>query len=261
VEKSATIGELAKALAKAQAAMKPVIADSENPYFKSKYADLAAVWENCRKPLTDNGLSVVQVIEHEDNTRVVVKTILLHESGEWISSRLGLTPVKNDPQSIGSAITYGRRYSLAAMVGVCAEDEDDDAEKATGRDHPTPPPTRTSQQHHQPQQKNNTPQEQQKSQQKSQQKPGAAGSPLVTDQQLKKIYATSRSLGLEKETMIAIIQKRYQKQSSKELTKQEASDLIEYMTKLENGEESWVPGDAWEPEGSGADGHVDAADQ
>jgi len=130
MEMSNTISELAKALCKAQTSMKPVIADSENPFFKSKYADLAAVWENCRKPLTDNGLSVVQILENE-NGHVIVKTVLLHESGEWISSRLALTPVKTDPQSTGSAITYGRRYSLAALVGVCAEDEDDDAEKAT----------------------------------------------------------------------------------------------------------------------------------
>ncbi len=71
---------------------------------------------------------------------------------------------------------------------------------------------------------------------------------LATENQLKKLYAMSKELGLEKETMIAILQERYQKQSSRELTKAEASDLIEYMTKLENGEEEWIPGDAWEPE-------------
>jgi len=126
---SESIAELAKALAKAQAAMKPVPKDSENPFFKSKYADLAAVWENCRKPLTENGLAVIQIPENEGE-EVVITTILAHESGEWISGKLRLPPTKTDPQGVGSAITYGRRYALAAMVGVCAEDEDDDAEGA-----------------------------------------------------------------------------------------------------------------------------------
>jgi len=84
---------------------------------------------------------------------------------------------------------------------------------------------------------------------------------LATENQLKKLYAMSKELGLEKETMIAILQERYQKQSSRELTKAEASDLIEYMTKLENGEEEWIPGDAWEPEGGEAHDHTDTADQ
>jgi len=133
VERSETIGELAKALVKAQAAMRPVKKDLENPFFKSKYADLAAVWENCRKPLTENGLSVVQIPESEDGS-VIIKTVLLHESGEWISGQLQLTLAKSDPQAVGSAITYGRRYALAAMTGMCAEDEDDDGQKSSTPD-------------------------------------------------------------------------------------------------------------------------------
>ncbi len=99
------------------------------------------------------------------------------------------------------------------------------------------------------------------SQSKSQTKTVEANSAPATDNQLKKLFAMSKELGLEKETMIAILQERYQKQSSRELTKAEASDLIEYMTKLENGEEEWIPGDAWEPEGGEAHDHTDTADQ
>jgi len=220
MEMSNSISELAKALCKAQAAMKPVIADNENPYFKSKYADLAAVWENCRKPLTDNGLSVVQTLEHEDNldNRIVIKTVLLHESGEWISSRLALTPVKNDPQAIGSAITYGRRYSLAAMVGVASENEDDDAESATRQEY-----------HDAQVQQNNHPAK--RSAKVEQETP--------TDKQVKKLGAMVREIGLEKEAMIAIMQERYDKTSSKDLTKTEMSDLIDYLTKVKNGEEAF----------------------
>jgi len=145
VESSETIGELAKALVKAQASMRPVKKDLENPFFKSKYADLAAVWENCRKPLTENGLSVVQIPESEDGS-VIIKTVLLHESGEWISGQLRLTPAKADPQAVGSAITYGRRYALAAMVGMCAEDEDDDGQRSSApANNKTQQPSQSSQ--------------------------------------------------------------------------------------------------------------------
>lgn len=88
-------------------------------------------------------------------------------------------------------------------------------------------------------------------------------SDMMTEAQKKKIFAMWKELGLEKETMTAIMQERYGKSSSKELTKAEASDMIEYLTKLENGEESWIPGDAWEPESEGGsvDGYTDFANQ
>lgn len=123
--KSETIGKLAEALAKAQGLMKGAVKDSLNPFFKQKYADLAAVWEACKEPLSANGLAVVQTTDTSpEGAGVVIETMLLHASGEWISGRLLLTPVKNDPQGMGSAITYGRRYGLAAIVGVSPEDDD-----------------------------------------------------------------------------------------------------------------------------------------
>ena len=134
--KSETIGELAKALVKAQHAMDKAKKGSINPFFKSKYADLASVWEACKDHLADNGLSIVQTNDIIGNNEtalegVVVETTLRHTSGEWISGRLAMKPTKADPQGIGSAITYARRYALAAMVGVCPED--DDAEGAVDR--------------------------------------------------------------------------------------------------------------------------------
>lgn len=129
MEKSETIGELAKALAKAQGAMVGAVKDQANPFFKSKYADLASVWDACRKPLADNGLSVVQTEEFffDNPDLVCVSTILMHESGEWIRGILAVKPVKSDPQAVGSAITYLRRYSLQSMVGVAPEDDDGNA--------------------------------------------------------------------------------------------------------------------------------------
>lgn len=118
--------ELATALAKAQAAMKPALKDSTNPHFKSKYADLTSVWEACRDALTKNGLSVAQVTEF-DGEQTWIRTILLHSSGEQLEGRYPLRPVQNTPQGMGSAISYARRYALAAMVGVVADDDDGQA--------------------------------------------------------------------------------------------------------------------------------------
>ena len=126
---SKEIGELVKALAKVQGSIKSARRDSTNPFFKAKYADLTSVWDSCRKELSQNGLVVIQTTKN-DNERVVVLTTLAHESGQWIRGELSLRPVKNDPQGYGSALTYARRYSLAAIVGI-ATGEDDDAEDAT----------------------------------------------------------------------------------------------------------------------------------
>src|SRR3990172_12431203 len=97
--KSQTISELAKALSKAQGEMTGAKKDSENPFFKSRYADLASVWDACRAALSANGLSVVQIADSSGG-QVTVQTTLLHASGEWISGSLSMTPTKADPQGI-----------------------------------------------------------------------------------------------------------------------------------------------------------------
>lgn len=123
---SDSIAALAGALAKAQGKIEGAAKDSANPFFKSKYADLASVWEACRVHLSVNGLSVIQTTSDSDRG-VTVITTLAHSSGEWIRGYLTLKPVKDDPQGAGSAITYARRYALAAMVGVAPEDDDGNA--------------------------------------------------------------------------------------------------------------------------------------
>lgn len=128
MNKSESIGALAAALAKAQGQIKGAMKDSENPFFHSKYADLSAVWEACRKPLSDNGLSVVQTGDFELSVGTFfLHTTLLHSSGEWIGGEIPVKPVKDDPQGLGSAMTYARRYGLAAIVGVAPEDDDGNA--------------------------------------------------------------------------------------------------------------------------------------
>ena len=127
MEQSQEIKDLATALSKAQKEIKGAVKDSENPYFKSQYADLTSVWEACRKALTENNLSVIQNMAGQSADTVTVETMLCHSSGQWVRGALTMKPTKADPQGIGSAITYARRYALAAMVGVCPEDDDGQA--------------------------------------------------------------------------------------------------------------------------------------
>ncbi len=128
MNKSESIAGLAAALAKAQGAMKGAVKDSANPFFKSKYADLASVVEAIRSAFSANGLSYVQTVQSSELDEVRVETMILHSSGEWISCGVLALPVsKNDAQGYGSALTYARRYSLSAAVGVAPEDDDGNA--------------------------------------------------------------------------------------------------------------------------------------
>lgn len=130
MKSSDQINELAAAMAKFQADLKPAIKGNTNPYFKSRYADLQACWDCCREALVKNGLSVVQGSRESNGEVVTVDTRLMHASGQWIESSLTMKPAKADPQGIGSAVTYARRYALSAILGIVA-DEDDDGNAAT----------------------------------------------------------------------------------------------------------------------------------
>jgi hypothetical protein len=121
---SESIKEIATALAKAQASIRHATEDAKNPHFGSSYATLASVWDACRSQLAQHGIAVVQAPEAEGAT-IHMTTLLLHSSGEWISSTLSVTASKADAQGVGSVITYARRYGLAAMVGVAPGDDDD----------------------------------------------------------------------------------------------------------------------------------------
>jgi hypothetical protein len=130
MQTSESIKDLAAALAKAQGEITGALKDSANPFFKSKYADLASCWDACRLPLSKNGLSVVQGMQVAEGNLYLI-TRLLHSTGEWISSQTPVTPKDDTPQGMGSALTYARRYALTAMVGVAQVD--DDANAASGR--------------------------------------------------------------------------------------------------------------------------------
>ena len=124
---SPDIGKLVEALAAAQSEFLPIVKTKENPYFKSKYADLEDIISATRPALAKNGLVVFQLLETaQDGKSVIIHTKLAHKSNQWIESKLTM-PIgaKIDNQSIGTASTYGRRYAYQAIIGVAAELDDD----------------------------------------------------------------------------------------------------------------------------------------
>lgn len=121
--KSETIAELAKAMCKAQSEIENASKNSSNPHFKSKYADLAEVLNTVRPTLTNNGISISQFPAFE-NGIASVETIVMHTSGEWMMGTSSAPVGKQDAQGVGSALTYLRRYSLAAIAGIAQEDDD-----------------------------------------------------------------------------------------------------------------------------------------
>jgi hypothetical protein len=144
MERSEQLADLATALCAAQAEIKIAAKDAVNPHFRSKYADLAGVWEACRKALHKHGLSVSQFAEPGNEGHLLLTTLLLHKSGQYLGGTALIPLVKSDPQAYGSALTYGRRYGLAALVGVVA-DEDDDGNAASGRGYDRPQQSRPQQ--------------------------------------------------------------------------------------------------------------------
>jgi hypothetical protein len=138
VNRSPEIAQLATALAAAQGEIEGASKDTLNPHFGKAYADLASVWEACRAPLSKASLAVIQTPVAE-GARVAVETLLVHKSGEWISNELVMIAAAANPQAVGSAITYARRYALMAIVGVAPAE--DDGNSATGRPQQPPPAT------------------------------------------------------------------------------------------------------------------------
>jgi len=126
MNKSETLTKLAPALVKAQATMAGATKSAANPFFKSKYANLEEVIKVVKAAFAENGLSFVQFPVSEDGT-AGVETIILHESGEFISNEFLLKCAKTDPQGMGSAITYARRYGLQSACGIPSEDDDGNA--------------------------------------------------------------------------------------------------------------------------------------
>lgn len=145
MKQSEQIELLAAALVEVQKTPLLAARGAENPYFKSKYADLVEVWRVAREVLPKNNIAVVQApfyaADGDGRFAVGVTTLLLHSpSGQWMSGDVGMNPAKTDAQAIGSCITYARRYGLASMVGIVSPGEDDDGNAASSTPEPAAEP-------------------------------------------------------------------------------------------------------------------------
>ena len=136
MRKSESIAELSKALAKFQEEVKQPLKDKNNPFFKSKYVPLENVVEAITDVAPKNGLSFVQWALNDENGRVGVATMLMHESGEWIEfDAVHMKADKETAQGAGALISYLKRYSLSAVFGITS-DQDDDGNGASGNKAP-----------------------------------------------------------------------------------------------------------------------------
>ena len=132
MNKSESIKNIAGALVKFQSSVSKVAKEANNPFFKKKYASLANILDTIQKPLSECGLAISQFPDGDALTTIIVHS----ESGEWMESSYVMPVVKqNDPQAMGSAITYARRYALGSILNLNIDD-DDDGEKAMGRQIP-----------------------------------------------------------------------------------------------------------------------------
>jgi hypothetical protein len=138
---SETIGKLAIALLAAQKAITFAAKDASNPFFKSKYADLPTVIDAVKPALNDAGIVFIQSATPSESGTLSLTTRLIHESGEWLEDTATAPLQKNDPQGYGSAITYLRRYSLAAITGLYQDDDDGQAASQPAKTKPITPLT------------------------------------------------------------------------------------------------------------------------
>lgn len=121
---SESIKQIAEALVSAQKEIKFAVKDSTNPHYKSKYANINSVIDAVKKPLNDNGIAILQSLSPSDDNKLHLTTRLIHSSGEWIEDTAVCPIQKQDPQGLGSAVSYIRRYSLSALCSVYADDDD-----------------------------------------------------------------------------------------------------------------------------------------
>lgn len=202
---SPTLTKIAPAVLAAQKSIGSAKKDAVNPFFKSSYADLGSVMEACKEAFNDNGITVLQPVGTNEEGQVYVETVLLHESGEWISDQMLLSQkITNDPQSQGSAISYARRYSLQSIAFIPAED--DDAEK-------TKSPVKSV------------------SPNQNSEESEPVGNPsgnLISPAQLRLVAVLLNKKGKTDEQL----KTKYKVESKKDLTKQQASEIIEYLNTL-----------------------------
>ena len=216
------IDKLALALSKAQAAIQPATKDAKNPHFGRTYSTLSSCWDVCRKPLSDNGLAVIQVPRTANNT-VTVRTILTHSSGALIQGDLSVANLntRNPSQGVGSCLTYLRRYALCAFVGISPDDDDGEG-AGTGKDEPIPPPPPAPRgDPPPPPPRGDPPPEPRRIPNPPHQGP--------TEPQLKRLYAITAKSPLTEDDVKSIMAKQFGIQSSTELSREQYQKLCDFL--------------------------------
>lgn len=140
IQQSESVAKLFAALVAAQAEMRNPPKESVNPHFKSRFADLATVIDTVKPVLTKHGLGVIQMPCEVEGVGPALTTMLIHSSGEYVRDTIALRPAKPDPQGVGAAMTYARRYGLQAVLGITADDDDDGHNAARSRQQNAPQP-------------------------------------------------------------------------------------------------------------------------
>lgn len=216
-KKSESIKEIAVALAKFNANVQRIEKDSTNPHFRNKYASLDGIMDEVRPMLAEQGLSIIQM-PSGDADQLKLTTMLVHISGEWIESApIVMRPAKNDPQGIGSATTYARRYSLCAFLGLSTGELDDDGNAASHAPQSQQSAPR-SQGYNQPSKPVEAPISQSSA-------PSNTGNVLISEAQIKMIGVKLKEKGIPDEKYREMIGK-YGAKSTKELSKSDASKVI-----------------------------------
>mgnify|MGYP001432771798 CR=1 FL=1 len=203
MKKSDSIVEISKALAKFQSEVKQPLKDADNPFFKSKYVPLESVVEAITDIAPNHGLSFVQWALNDENGRVGVATMVMHETGEFIEfDPVFMNAEKNTPQGAGSLITYLKRYSLSAVFGITS-DQDDDGNESSGNN-------------------------QQKQSFQTQGKPPNSN---LSSKQVSRLFAIAKEAGFSNEDVKQVLMKDYKKTQAKDLTKKEYDEVV---ARLEN---------------------------
>lgn len=205
--KSETITKIAAALVAFSGEVKSIAHDATNPHFKSQYTSLDHMIDETKPILQKHGLTVMQ-FPGGDGEKITVRTMILHESGEWIETEpLTLRPVKLDPQGAGSAITYARRYSYAAALSLSLGDDDDGNGASTG-------PAQSAKSTTQPGTTRTSP---------------AAGNGLISHAQINYCHKLKNDKRITDEDFDRMVEELSGQESLKELTKGQASELINLL--------------------------------
>lgn len=210
--KSESIISIAKALVEFNAEIKSIAHDALNPHFRSHYTSLDHMIDETKPILAKHGLTVMQ-FPGGDGERVTVRTMILHNSGEWIESEpLTLKPVKFDPQGAGSAITYARRYSYAAALSLSLGDDDDG--NAASQE-PTSKPT-----------------QRQAPQSQSQENSNSVTSTMISQAQINYSHKLKKEKGINDEDFSRMINEISGKESIKDMSKKEAIEFINLLNNI-----------------------------